>query len=249
MMGNGKGYCANSRSRPLICPGASGQTCLLCGRLKGGPNGCWARGCQAPTSEAELHNRSSNIRPRAREKAREHEAELGRQLAAERRAWEAAAMAAGKGRSCLKATDRPRTAKQVSWSLGPGPLGAKKPLTQKRLQPDAKRQRLFWDNPGATAECDGCGRRCDDPNRCLTPEEGRSRFALSEVLCPECAKDQVGAAPEREVIFFLQNESINPREVDPHPNVCLRMYRAPRTGRGGASRPSSPRRRGAQAQK
>ena len=191
-MGNGSGYCANSRSRPLICAGDSGQTCLLCGALKGGQTGCWARGCRAPTTpaeEREVRNRSSNLRPKHRKKAREEEAELFKELAAERRAWEAAALRSGPLRNCLRAPG-PRPAKQVSWRLaGLEPDPYNKPLTLKKL-PASVRGPLFWEAPGKTADCDACGRRCTlYKDGDLAPVSGSSRFALLEVLCAKCAED------------------------------------------------------------
>ena len=188
--GNGKGYCANSRSRPLICAGDSGQTCLLCGVLKGGRKGCWARGCRAPTTpaeELEVRNRSSNVRPKHRKKAQEEEAELCAELAAERRAWEAAAVRSGPLRTCLRGPGL-GPAKQVSWRLtGPAPYS--KQLTTKPL-PAPVRAFLFWEAPGRTADCDACGSLCAlYTEGGFAPVPGLSRFALSEILCAKCAQD------------------------------------------------------------
>ena len=189
-MGNGKGYCANSRSRPLICAGDSGQTCLLCGALKGGRTGCWARGCRAPTTPAEeraVRNRSSNLRPRHRKKAQEEEAELFKELAAERRAWEAAALRSGPLRNCLRAPGL-GPAKQVGWRLA-GPAPYCKKLTEKQL-PASVRAPLFWEAPGRTADCDACGSRCTlYTDGGLAPVLGASRFARFEVLCAKCTED------------------------------------------------------------
>ena len=158
MQGNGKGYCANSRSRPLIRAGDSGQTCLLCGTVKGGRTGCWARGCRAPTTpaeEREVRNRSSNVRSKHRQKARGEEAELFRELAAERRAREAAALRSGALRNCLRVPG-PKAAKQVRWRLA-GPAPCPKPVTKKRLAASV-RAPLFWEAAGETADCDSCAR-------------------------------------------------------------------------------------------
>ena len=131
MQGNGKGYCANSRSRPLLCQGDSGQTCLLCGRIKGGERGCWARGCrsgEAPESLTEhaLRNRVSNVRAAQRESARKHNAErLAReaQEAADLQKKAGEAQRAGL-RSCLRAPGLKRaleypTERSVGWGCVP----------------------------------------------------------------------------------------------------------------------------------
>ena len=192
MQGNGKGYCANSRSRPLICAGDSGQTCLLCGTVKGGRTGCWARGCRAPTTpaeEREVRNRSSNVRSKHRQKARGEEAELFRELAAERRAREAAALRSGALRNCLRVPG-PKAAKQVRWRLA-GPAPCPKPVTKKRLAASV-RAPLFWEAAGETADCDSCGRRCTlCADGDLVPVPGSSMFARIEVMCAKCAEDSL----------------------------------------------------------
>ena len=199
-MGNGHGYCANSRSRPLICAGDSGQTCLLCGALKGGRNGCWARGCRAPTTpaeEREVRNRSSNVRPKHRKKAQEEEAEILKEVAAERRGWEAAALRSGPLRTCLRAPGLGPPVERVRWDLD-APAPYKKKLTEKRL-PASVRAPLFWEAPGYTADCDACGSRFAlGKEGGFAPVSGLSMFALSEVFCAKCAQD---SHPRRQKYF------------------------------------------------
>ena len=194
-MANGVGYCANSRYRPYICAGNSAQTCCLCGRAKGGFNGCWARGCLrnnggAPEtlSAKQLRNRMSNIRPRHRERAQEQQAQLDALLNQERQALEAAAEARGL-KPCLRATTGRKegaSARRARLECDP-PSG--RPLKRVKLPADV-REPLLWDKPGEQADCDNCGCSCD-PNApgALQRLPGRSRFACEEVLCPVCAKD------------------------------------------------------------
>ena len=194
-MANGVGDCANSRYKPYICAGNSAQTCLLCGRVKGGDKGCWARGCLrnggAPEtlSERELHNRTSNIRARHRERAQTEQAQAEERLNQERRAQAAAAEARGL-KNCLRlpGAPGPKQAQQVSWRLS-GPAPYKRPLTKKRL-PTSVRGPLFWEQPGKTANCDCCGVLCalyEDGH--LEAMPGSSLFARCEVLCQKCAQD------------------------------------------------------------
>ena len=204
--GNGKGYCANSRKSPLLCCGDSGQTCLLCGRVKGGERGCWARGCASgeaaeTLTEAALRNRASNVRSSHRERARQHngerlakEAEDARELRSQRD------LAAARGlRTCLRAEpglregERVSSPKRVSWSAPYPPSG--RPLTEKPYGSAQLRQTLWWPGAGETAECDGCGRSCplrngpQDERGQFQVLAGRSKFALATVLCPKCRKD------------------------------------------------------------
>ena len=195
LMANGVGYCANSRYRPFICAGNAASTCALCGRLKGGAKGCWARGCLRNGGEPEaltasqLRNRISNIRPRQRERAQREEERREAMLSQERRAQAAAAEARGL-KTCLRTeTGRREGAptKRVSWAAPYPPSG--RPLGA-LVVPASVREPLFWEKPGSQADCDNCGCSCDpwaDGAFPLVP--GGSRFVRTEVFCQVCAKD------------------------------------------------------------
>ena len=204
--GNGKGYCANSRKSPLLCAGDSGQTCLLCGRVKGGDRGCWARGCfwgeAAETlTEAALRNRASNVRSSHRVRARKQNAErLVKEAkeAGELRSQRDLAAASGL-RSCLRAPGKRARAEEVQWRsdepVQPPPHKTATSSVTKRLYGSAGlRQVLWWPDVGENVECDGCGQRC--PWKGPRDERGdfqkvgeRSKFARERILCPKCRKD------------------------------------------------------------
>ena len=108
-------------------------------------------------------------------------------MAAERRAWEAAAVRFGPLRTCLRAPGL-RPVKQVRWRLvAPAPY--QKELTLKQL-PASVRAFLFWEKPGHTADCDACGVRFAlGTEGGFVAVAGLSEFAWPEVFCAKCAQD------------------------------------------------------------
>ena len=211
MQGNGKGYCANSRRSPLLCGGDSGQTCLLCGRVKGGERGCWARGCrsgEAPESltEAALRNRISNVRTSQRAAARKQNAArlAGEAQEAQALRLKGDAVAAKGLRSCLRKGKRGLPeARSVCWGMMPAPKAARViaqrlPFGEDFLQPATAavpkkpygtrelRQSLWWQGAGATVECEGCGARSPRADVPLQREPGRSVFCRTVGLCEKC---------------------------------------------------------------
>ena len=200
LMANGVRYCASSRYRPYICAGNSAQTCLLCGRVKGGAKGCWARGClrnggePETVTEKQLRNRISNVRPRARERAQEEEAQMRERLAQERRAAAEAAEAEGL-KSCLRQPGAPatRSPAKVSWhTSGPQPVwqeGGEALVKRKRYFEEGLLRILWVEEAGSRVACDRCESVAPLNEGGLVAEKGGSRFSATVWWCAACWKD------------------------------------------------------------
>ena len=197
MQGNGKGYCANSRSRPLICQGDSGQTRLLCGRVKGGERGCWGRGCrsgEAPESvtEAALRNRASNVRSAHRKLARDWNKARLLSEAQEAEAFRKQGEESARGglRSCLRRPGQKRELeeKRVLWGQAPCRryTTASTKVPKKAYGTQELRNTLWWAEAGKKVECEGCGGRFDRDDAPLQPEPGRSQFCSTAAFCEQC---------------------------------------------------------------
>ena len=200
LMANGVGYCANSRYRPYICAGNSAQTCLLCGRVKGGAKGCWARGClrnggePETLSENQRRNRISNVRPRARERAQEEEAQMRERLAQERRAKAEAAEAEGL-KSCLRQPVAPaaQPSPRVSWCIsGPQPMwtkGGEAAVRRKRHFEEWERSALWAQEAGSVVACERCESVAPLMEGGFRCEAGQSRFSAAVWWCAACWRD------------------------------------------------------------
>ena len=204
LMANGVGYCANSRYRPYICAGNSAQTCLLCGRVKGGAKGCWGRGClrnggePETLTEKQLRNRISNVRPRARERAQEEEAQKRERLAQERRAAAEAAEAKGL-KSCFRQPGAPaaQPLPKVRWGtsgpqpvwLGRGGGGGEAAVRRKRYFEEWELSILWAQEAGSMVACDRCESVAPREEGGFRREEGQSHFSVTVWWCAACWKD------------------------------------------------------------
>ena len=188
-MGNGKGHCANSRGRPFICAGGSGRANLLCGTVKGGGRAVEPAAAGLPrllrksagrATAIPISTRSTATKPRG---WRQH---FSKEMAAERRALEAAALRSGPLRNSLRALAL-GPAKQVRWRLA-GPAPCNNSLTERQC-PASGQDFFWWEAVGRTADAVVCGSRCALCATDLAPVLSSSRFARLEVLRAKRSED------------------------------------------------------------